>query len=199
MGPLIYWDIYDNKSEQHCKTMVNYIKTRLIEMDKSTEPLSRMELEEFKDICYDAIREIDTDKATDFCSKLIQKTNYLEKTRLVVDDRPRYHVISDIQIKPKREFIRNRVARILRLYESCTGTINYAIKHKDIATNISSGQIRDLKNDKKYLDYLIEHNIFSYDDIYKNTFKSEHVFDELAEKYKKYREIYKEVNGKYPI
>jgi hypothetical protein len=199
MGPLIYWDIGDNKKEEHCKTMGNYIKTRLIELEKSTEPLSKMEMEEFKDICHDIARVLDNDKATELCSKLIQKTLYLEKTRLVVDDRPAYKVISDIQVKPKREFIREKVARIYKTYTYTWNVIEHDIKIKEFVYGISSGTIRDLKNDKKYLDYLVEHNVFSYDDIYKKTFKSEKVFDELAEKYKIYRKIYKEVHGKSPI
>jgi hypothetical protein len=75
----------------------------------------------------------------------------------------------------------------------------YTFKKNKVTADVTSGPIKRILEGKKYLDYLIKHKIFSHDDIYKKVFKSEKVFDELKEDYKKYREIYKKEKGEYPV
>jgi enamine deaminase RidA (YjgF/YER057c/UK114 family) len=61
-----------------------------------------------------------------------------------------------------------------------------------------SGTIKNIVSDKVYLDYVIKHRIFTYDDIYKNTFPSEKAFDELQDTYKEWVKLYKNIKGKSP-
>ena len=44
---------------------------------------------------------------------------------------------------------------------------------------------------KTYIDELIRLGVFSYDDLYKNMFESENVFNDLKELHNRYYEAYK--------
>jgi hypothetical protein len=202
MGPMMHWRINKAVGNQRLNNLIkmsNFIEERLLKMEKETM-ISRMEIEEFQDILRDAIHEfIGRNKYLDFFNELLDKIKTLKKTKTITEDRPKYKIVDRKEVKPDRYSIRENILSIWSIYNSSLNTIENTIKTNKVNYNIPSGVIRDLKRDKVYLDYLIKHNIFSYDDIYKYTFKSEKVFDELAERYKIYRKIYKETEGESPL
>jgi hypothetical protein len=73
-----------------------------------------------------------------------------------------------------------------------------SLGEKKIITHIGQMEMRNTLQKKVYLDYLIKHKIFTHDDIYKNTFKSDRVFDELKEKFAQYRKLYIKEKGTSP-
>ena len=92
--------------------------------------------------------------------------------------------------------IKTRSYDFPKIYPHYIYLTRYLIEHNEASVDISKGLIDDLKEGKQYMDYLIDHHIFTYDDLYKNTFESDKVFDELAVRYEKFREIYDKLKGK---
>jgi hypothetical protein len=198
MGPMMHWRMHDEDVDM--LKFLTHIKNRVVIFGKNTDNLSALELHEFSDILKEAHQIYNTKpKILDGIQKLYSRVHYFLKNRTIIEDRPKYKIVDRKEVKPDRYSIRENVLSIWSIYNSSLYSIEKAIKTEKIFDTIDSGVIRDLKRDKAYLDYLIKHNIFSYDDIYKYTFKNDKVFDELAEKYKKYRRIYKETEGESPL
>lgn len=201
MGPMMHWKMKtDGTEEDNMKKMVNYIKKRLLDLDKvSGTVYSQMEIDDFKGILKEALALFIDKKAKEFCQKLYAHINYIEAHDKFIDDLPKSKIVGKTEVHVDR--VDNR-REVYAIWNRCTFNIvriTTMIKERKIDELIPSGAIRDLVLGKKYLDYLIAHNIFSYDDIYKNTFTSEKVFQELAEKYKEYRKLYKDIEGESPI
>jgi hypothetical protein len=199
MGPMMHWRMNNDEDTDMLK-FLTHIKNRMMTIDKNTDSLSALELHEFIDIFKEAHQIYSTKpKILDGIKKLYSRVNYFLRNRTIIEDRPKSKIIYDRELKSDRYSIRESILGIYSRYNSSLRTIENAIKTQTIFETLDSGVIRDLKAETKYFDYLIKHNIFSYDDIYKHTFKSEKVFDELAEEYKKYREIFKKVKGRSPL
>ena len=197
MGPMIHWRIERRKEQENMAKFMNHIKNRLVDINKSDEPLSMMEMDEFKDICKFAkdIFEGNT-KALEFIGNLEFNINNFMKERKHWDDRPPYRIVGDFEVFPHRYKNRENILQLLSIYTKTKKRIDYVIEHNEASVDISKGLIDDLKEGKQYMDYLIDHHIFTYDDLYKNTFESDKVFDELAVRYEKFREIYDKLKGK---
>ncbi len=124
------------------------------------------------------------------CDALLKDVQNFRKTLYEYDDTPKYAVVEDMEVKPDRFFLRNQVVRCFSLYKDTKEVMDIALKNNNITIYVSRGDLRDILDDKKYLDYLIKHKIFSHDDIYVNTFPHENVFEELKELHKKYMILY---------
>lgn len=200
MGPIMHWKVANYKEhDQQLLNMCNYISDRLEDLDEQTS-VSKMEMVEFRSIVRIAKGEFShMPKIVSFCKELLEDIKTKLETKHVKEDQPKYKIYLDMEIKPNRYEIRETISGFHERYESSLRIIDWTIENNDIKTGIDSGTINSLLKDKKYMDYLIKHNIFAYDDIYKKTFESEKVFENLVVKYKKYREIYKKVKGKSPI
>lgn len=201
MGPMIHWKMSVNGTEEeNMKQLVNYIKRRLLDLDKvSGNVYSQMEVNDFKGILKAALALFRDSKSKEFCNKLYAHINYIEAHDKLMDDLPKTKIVGKTEVHVDR--VENRL-EVFAIWNQIRKNIIYmddTIKTKKIDLTIPKGFIRDLILGKKYLDYLIAHNIFSYDDIYKHTFTSEKVFEELASKFQIYKKIYKEVKGKSPI
>jgi hypothetical protein len=198
MGPMMHWRMHDEDTDM--LKFLTHIKNRLVIFSKNTDNLSALELHEFSDILKEAHKIYSTKpKILDGISKLYSRVHYFLKNRTIIEDRPKYKIVDRKEVKPDRYSMRESILGIWDRYDSSLNTIENTIEKNVLTSRVVSGVIRDLKRDKVYLDYLIKHNIFSYDDIYKHTFKNEKVFDELEVKYKKYREIYKRIKGVSPL
>ena len=158
-----------------------------------------MEINDFKSILKEAIGLFPEKKAKDFCNMIYAHINYLEAHDKFIDDIPKPKIVGKTEVHEDRAENRLEVFAKWNQIRINLIFIDRTIKTNKIDITIAKGEVRDLLLGKKYLDHLIAQNIFSYDDIYKNTFTSEKVFDELAKKYQLYRKIYKEIKGESPI
>ena len=204
MGPMMHWKINAHKNierENNLIDMTAHIEKRIEQIHFREAIYSVMEIQEFKDILKDAIHEFDGEKEyDDYFKDLLKKIKQLEKYKLGIDDAPKKTIHVATQTVYKHRYKNRENIAVMKVeYDYSLATIKDAIETGKVNVMISSGTIRDLNRDKEYLDYLIQRRIFTYDDIYKNTFKNEHVFSDLAEKYKKYRVIYKKVKGESPV
>lgn len=204
MGPIMHWRIgakNENDRLRNLIKMANFIEEELDKME-TKNIISEMQIVEFKDFLKFMSKVFANDEAyekyIEFFQMLLKRIKELEESKIMLDDWPRYTVIEANPVYPQRFKTREEVLAIWGIYTSTLETIEDAIVTGKVFFAVPKGTIKDLLKDKKYLDYLIEHKVFSYDDIYKRVFKSEKVFDELAMKYKKYREIYKKVKGRSP-
>ena len=204
MGPVMHYKVRARtnlKKQNNLIDQSGFIEERLDKIEKGSS-YSRMEIEEFQDILKDAKSEFEGEKEyLDYYDQLLDRIKTLRKSKMtVVDDRPKHTVVGNTVVHPRRNDIREEIAVIWNIYNTSLLVVEDTMKTQTVDIDVVSGVIRDLQHSwKKYLDYLIKHHIFTYDDIYKKTFDNENVFEELAEKYKKYREIYKKVKGKSPI
>jgi hypothetical protein len=202
MGPMIHWNYNADNRNERLKNMsefLKFIQAKVINFQENTDSLSRMQIEEFKEIVEDALGLFShIPKYINGVQNLLNKIKNLLATRILIDDRPKYNIVSDIEIKPSRRFIRGRILEIYSLYESTKETMLGAIENNYVRIHVSLGEIKVWSEHKKYLDYVIKHNIFTYDDIYKNTFPHENIFEELKELFPKYAKVYKSVKGKSP-
>ena len=171
-----------------------------MDLDKIPEIVySKMEINDFKSILKEAIGLFPEKKAKDFCNMIYAHINYLEAHDKFIDDLPKPKIIGKTEVHEDRADNRLEVYAIWNQVRKNLMYMDETIQTKKIDITIAKGFIRDLMLGKKYLDYLIAHNIFTYDDIYKKTFTSEKVFEELAIKYQLYKKIYKEIWGNSPI
>jgi hypothetical protein len=210
MGPLIHpdfiknFEISTNKIKKNEQLKDNYIEfytylyedripkliskeapLNLIELDDLLE-LSKIVTKEFQDmnlIDQDDIKEI---KILENQLKEVFRNNE------VIDNRPSKKNIGSFIIEPLR--YKNRL-QLVSLYN----TIVEKKKKMEVVTK-KSKNFNDLITDslivrlllgKRYVDELIRLKIFSHDDLYKNMFENENVFEELEELHKKYMEAYK--------
>ncbi len=194
LGPMMHWDMHQN-DRKNLVEFANYIEIRIDEL-QNEKILSKMEIQELRDILHEVKNEFSNKKnIVAFCEDLLVKIKALIKQKQIIDDMPKHKVIDAEEVFPERVKNRLKVYAVWNRMDNYLTEIDKVIKKRKIYLTISQGTIDYILRAKKYLDYLIAHNIFSYDDIYKKTFKSEKDFDELAEKYKLYKKIYKDVKG----
>jgi hypothetical protein len=207
MGPMIHWIYNANDMNERRKNMsefLKFIQAKVKVYEGNQDVLSRMQIEEFKEILEDALGLFSHDRRySGGIMGLLTKVKNLLATRTFIDDRPKYNIISDIEIKPSRRFIRGRILEIYSYYNSDKKIMIEEMNSDDVQFRaskfrVTKGRIRDICETKQYLDYVIQHKIFTYDDIYKNTFPNESIFEELKELHKEYAKVYKRVKGKSP-
>lgn len=194
-GPMVHWGIqaHGKAKLKNLVKMMNYIEKRIAELDKSPTQ-SLMELKDYLEIMRFAKEEFANKPG--FVANLnaaISKLENFKRRKYVQDDEPKYIVVNGWTVYSRRFANREEIAFIAKMYANALAAVNEVVQTQKFNTGIAPADIRRLKEGKGYLDYLIAHNVFSYDDIYKTTFAGEHVFDDLAEKFKEYRKVYKKV------
>ncbi len=203
MGPMMHWNKFKSNyvdRQNNMIDMMNYFVERLDELEKFPM-MSRMELDEIHDILKEAKKMFKGD--TDYeggIEEEIERVKKLKKQSNIFDDVPKKSVVKSCwkEIYPNRLHMREEVNSIHNSVKNYILTMEGSIKENDIQILIRKGNIQNNIVNKSYLDYLIKHNIFTYDDIYKRTFTSEKQFDELVELHKKYSVLYKKLEGKSP-
>jgi hypothetical protein len=200
MGPMMHWEMRTNGTVlNNLVTFANYVEKRIHELSRQ-KIVSKMELEDLENIMYIAKQEFSgKPKYVAFCTEQIEKLKKIQNEQNVIDDVPKPKIVGKTEVHVDRDDNRREVYAIWNQVRKNLMYMDETIQTKKIDITIAKGFIRDLMLGKKYLDYLIAHNIFTYDDIYKKTFTSEKVFEELAIKYQLYKKIYKEIKGESPI
>ncbi len=203
IGPMMHWKMYQNDGK-NLIDFANYIETRVVKLQKE-KLLSKMEIIELKAILQEISNEYSHKKhIVTFCEDLLVKLTLLKKENTFIDDVPKKTIVRDKrgpieEVSPDR--VKNRL-HVYAIWNRMSDVMYFCeklIKRKKVDITIGPGEVRDIIRGKTYLDYLIAHNIFTYDDIYKNTFKSENDFKELEDKYKIYQKIYKDIKGEMPL
>jgi hypothetical protein len=195
IGPMIHWELKarsDREERNNLIKILNYINTRLDVIDNRKTNESKLEMNEFNDILKIS-KDIFEDKkdTLTFVNNLIKDVQDVYKDKVLVDDVPKKTIISGLHVIPHRIGTRKNVLYALNVTNSLIATFNEAIQENKIFNTVPYGEFVRVSSFKKFLDYLIKHKIFTHDDIYKNTFKSDKIFDELKDKYEKYKVIYK--------
>jgi hypothetical protein len=203
MGPIMHYRMNSQTKSEDQNNLIDmgaFIEERLKKLEKQSS-ISSLEIWDFEDILKEAkLMFRGEDEYIEYFDGLMKQVHKLVKTKTQISDGPSKSVVVEgYTVYPHRYKVRDEVLSVWSGCKTALETIENSLRKQQIYVNVRSGTIRDIIKGKKFLDYLIAHNIFTYDDIYKRTFISEKVFDELQEKYKKYRELYKKVKGKSPI
>ena len=201
MGPMIHWrmdgeiGVYNNMID-----FLKFIQPTVKELEQGTGPISKMWLDELHDILVEA-KDVFHGKPAyvKTIDKILGRLETIRRSRPTIDDLPKINVIAEIDVKPKRVFIRGRVLRGYSLYDGALRAIEESLHIGYIRKHVGIGQIKDVLRYKTYCDYLIKHKIFSHDDIYKRVYPGENAFDELKKKYTEYRKLYKQEKGESMI
>ncbi len=209
MGPLIHpefikthdIDIDSKKKLKQLKKnyiqMYNYLyDDRIPKILDNEEPLSLMEkndLLELSNIVSKELQEInllDNDNIK-IIREVENKLKDIFKKGNVINDQPIKRKCGNWYIEPLR--YKNRL-QLLNIYDIIRDTIaglEGSIKSNHFQFLTTHQEIDSTIRYKDYIDELIRLKVFTHDDLYKNMFESENVFDELAELHKKYFEAYK--------
>ena len=201
MGPAIHWLIEGVlEADKHMLDFLKYIQPAVKEMENRTEPISKMWLNELRDILVEA-KQIFSNKPkyVGTIDKLLERLTKVEQSHPLINDLPPEKVVALVEVKPSRVFIRGRVARGYILYQNSYAALETSLRDEKMGTDVSAGEINDVLRYKTYCDYLIKHKIFSHDDIYKRVYPGENAFDELKRMYTEYRKLYEKEKGKSPI
>jgi hypothetical protein len=167
--------------------------------NKEKQEFTKMEIDDYIDIISIGKQHFKNEKEYfEAFSELLEKLNKIKKNDKLIDDTPKPATIAHMEVRPSKKYIRGRVLRCFQLWKSASDSINGALLTKRISTHIGKLQIKNILEQKKYLDYLISKKIFTHDDIYKNTFPNDKVYSELKDKYEEYAVLYKKLKGKSP-
>lgn len=206
MGPVMHWMMYAKTEKEELNNMIsilNHIKSR-VQSFKDDEVVSMMEMEEFNEFLKEAELLFkksvykNKHKFFTYIDAVSEMVKQVYKSYKIVDDRPKYAIVRDSEVKPSRHFIRQQVYFLYRVTMGKLYSMRECLQKDEIVVYVSSSAYHSLKDIKKYMDYLIEHRIFTYDEIYKHTFKSDKIFDEIKSTWKEYAALYRRLKGTSP-
>ncbi len=209
MGPLIHpdfiktYEISIDKKKKKKQLKKNYIEfytylfnNRITKIINKEVPLSLMEKNDLLELSKIVTHELEMISVVD--EEDIKAIHVMEnqlkevfKNNEVIDDQPTKKNIGGLVIEPLR--YKNRL-QIIGLYNLIRGErfqMKESLKLKDFSDLITSSVISRLVSYKLYIDELIRLGVFSHDDLYKNMFESEYIFDELIKLHADYMEAYK--------
>jgi len=198
MGPMIHWryNIKNSADEQNnLLAFCLYIEERIDKL-KDLPAVSKMELEEFGSILKHAKQVFkDEDDVIEELEPLMKSVSKLIKTKTLIDDVPKAKIVALKEIKQSRVFIREQLLRCYQIWKDTLESIEESLHLKKVKIFVSRMEMRNTLETKQYLDYVIQHKIFSHDDIYKRMLPSERAYDDLKAKYELYRALYKKEKG----
>ncbi len=199
MGPILYWEISDSDRFTNRRTyikLLKHVQKRLNLIESRNQKESKLEFKEFNDILKeildnDIIHE--KNKIIDSLKDTITFLKELEKTKEFINDIPKEKTINGFKIYKNRIEMRETIDYIFKRYNTLKKYIDKGLKNNDASLSIGKSDIKEIIDGKKYIDYLIKHNIFAYDDIYgeNKVFENEYIFNTLEENYKIYRIMHK--------
>jgi hypothetical protein len=194
MGKKIHWR-KDGVLEQdkNLLIMMNDVNNHIIKWFEEKETildLSKMLVDECKELIKISRKHFkDNKKIIDIISSLEKKMKTIEQKHRIYDDVPKYNVIVNMEVKPSRVFNRGQVLNCYSLYRSTKRDMLSSIEQKKMTVRILQGNLQNVLNKKKYLDYLIDKKIFRYEDIYGKVFPNDKCFDELVEIFEEYKKF----------
>lgn len=201
MGPMIHWKLDADVPQEERNNLIkfyNHIKERLHTIKENKEPVSIMEMNDFKGILREAREQFaDKPKHIEKLKKLWIAIDTLLGEGHLVNDEPVSTTVIHMEIKGDRVFVRGRILRCFRLWESAKTSMEISIESRR-NLNMGKVEIHNVLEQKKYIDYIIKHKIFTYNDIYIRTFKTERPYEELKELFEKYKRLYKSIKGSSP-
>lgn len=200
MGPVLHWEVgilqhpskQDDIEWDNTVKMAKYIIDRVEKLSKSkTAKLSKLELEDLKNFAQWAVDEYE-DPLMDELNKTIPMIQTLITSKRLEDDSMKKEVYVGGIVVEKGRFANRGI--LVAVYTSTIKSINrllYAAKDKNYATPMNEDMYKLQLEDKKYVEYLIDHHIFRKSDMKKafptDIFKEFDRFKEAYQTYKKSR------------
>lgn len=196
LGPMMHWNYrttndlkhYNETREASALEFMKFIRDRLTVM-RDANKLSKSELLDYLQMTNEFLAMHFDAKITQNIIVLQSWLTKFKKEKVLIDDQPKSEICENIEIHPSRTKNRAEVVFIHNFYVDLKGDILLELDRKS-NLNISALHVKLLTSYKKYLDRLIELNLFTHDDIYKKTFNNESFPDEVAKLYKQYRDKY---------
>ena len=201
MGPMIHWGLntrHDGDENNNILKFLNYIHKRL-KVLKTATTISRMEIEEFAEILGIAKKAFKgEDKYLEGIKDLAKSCAKLMKKGKLINDLPEPTSVGGLTVKQSRVFMRGEVLFTYGLYHTALRGIKFSLRTNTVHSNISEGELSSIRYKKLYLDYLVQNNIFTHEDIYEKTFPGENFVRDLEVEFEKYKTLYKRLKGKSP-
>ncbi len=197
MGPILYWEgvqVTDKEKQKKILKLLSHVEKRMDILKNSNNKFSKLEFTEFKDIVKEAQKIFDGNEK--YSKLLINTSNELkelEKTKEFVNDIPKEKKVNGFKVHKDRIEMRETIHYIMKRYKDISEDVVQGINKNNARLSIGKTDIKEIIDGKKYIDYLIKHNIFAYDDIYgeNKVFENEYIFNTLEENYKIYRIMHK--------
>jgi len=201
LGPMMHWSIdgiYGNGQDQkNAYEFIKFLKEKYFELkDNNVREISKSEILDYIEMS-DDLSNMDrlSTQLNQYSASLREKFKELKKTMKLINDQPKHDVFeyngrAVMEIRPSRTFNRAQVADVYNFYMQIMKSLKSEILKKTNTVIPRSHVLGDQKRHKAYLDHLIKLNVFSYDDIYKHTFKNEKFPEELEALYKRYLDKY---------
>lgn len=200
MGPILHWEVgilqhpskQDDIEWDNTVLMAKYIIERINKLANSkTAKLSKMELEDLKDFAQWAVDEYE-DPLMEELNQTIPVVQTLMASKRLIDDSIKKEAYVGRVMVEKRRFANRGL--LVGIYTSTIKAINrllYAAKDKNYASPMNEDMYKLQLEDKKYVEYLIDHHIFRKSDMKKafptDIFKEFDRFQEAYQTYKKSR------------
>ena len=164
--------------------------TRVDTLWKRKTPLSRMELEDLEDL----VKELFVYFEDEDVQPIMDKVKLMVDNRPLVEDRPEGIVVSFYYAKRRRD-IRLAIVGNYHILVKRMEDMQYSFKHEDPSKDPYTEAYVNTKHMKAFTDRVIAKGVFSYNDIYKRTFKNENIFKDFDVLYKSYRKFF----GRSPL
>jgi len=200
LGPMMHWSIdgiYGNGQDQkNAYEFIKFLKHKYFELkENNVREISKSEILDYIEMSDDISHLHMGNNMSNYCIKLREEFKQLKKTMKLINDQPKHDVFeyngrAVMEIRPSRTFNRKQVAFVYNFYIQKKESLESELAHKTNLAIPRSHVLGDQKRHKAYLDHLIKLNVFSYDDIYKHTFKNEKFPEELEALYKRYLDKY---------
>ena len=209
MGPVIHpdfiktheIDINEKKSRKQLKknyiNFYNYLfKDRIPKIINNEVSLSLMERNDLLNLSNIITKELNEINLLDDDDvkqiKLID--NELKEVYTignVINDQPFKKRVANWYVEPLGYKNRLQLLKIYEILRSKRAGLEGSIKQNNFRFFITHQEMDNAYSYKNYIDELIKLGVFTHDDLYKNMFESENIFDELKELHNTYYEAYK--------
>jgi len=196
LGPMMHWsydDIHgDNRDLKNIREFGKFLNAKYFELkENNIKEISKSEIMDYIEMCKEISQTNGVpSRIYEYVASLGESFKELKKTMKLINDQPKHDVYANMEIRPSRTFNRGRVAWTYNFYMQTRRSIERELENK---TNlvIPKEHIKRIKEFKSYHDHLIKLNVFSYDDIYKHTFKNDQYPQEIDKLYKQYLKKYR--------
>lgn len=189
LGPMIFWS-YDaetdlQKRRENAYEILDFVRLKYLQLKDTRASISESEINDYIELCKMLHKPLPED--ANYIHTLEKELLKVKKTKKIMHDEPKHDVFENlVEIRPSRTFNRTRIAFIYNYYAKIKFNLEYCLKHNKKSEVVIPVNMKDLRTFKRYLDYMIKKKLFTYDDIYKHTFKNENFPEEIEALHKQY-------------
>ena len=194
MGPVLHWKVgvdqhpskQDDIEWENTVKMSKYIIERIQKLAKSkTAKLSKLELEDLKDFAKWAVDEYEDPLMNELSMCIPNIQTLLDSKRIIDDSIKKKAFVGRVVVETTRFANRENLRWIYDSTVDMKETLQYIAKNKEkYDSPISERSYKLQLEDKKYVEYLIDHHIFRKSDI-KKAFPTD-----IFKEFEKFKEAY---------